>query len=126
MVVTVLYSDVVPQVGLPVYVFDETTYTYYNDTTDVNGEVSFTLPPGSYRFRSDMNGVQFWSGTNNHCTIPGCLEATIVVTIPVTVSVEDTNGVSKEGVPVYAFEGPNYTGYTGCDGRKTPSSCDHI
>jgi hypothetical protein len=51
-----------------------------------------------------MNGVQFWSRTSNHCDIPGCSEATVVVTIPVTVTVEDTNGVSKEGVPVYVFD----------------------
>jgi hypothetical protein len=87
------------------YVFDGSAYTGYNNTSDVNGEVVFDLPDGSYRFRADMNGVQFWSWTSNHCDVPGCAEATVVVTIPVTVTVEDTNGVSKEGVPVYAFDG---------------------
>jgi hypothetical protein len=55
-----------PKEGLPVYVFDEATYTGFNGTTDVNGEVSLTLPQGDYRFRSDLNGTQFWSGETNH------------------------------------------------------------
>jgi RHS repeat-associated protein len=102
-----------PKEGLPVYVFDGSSYTGYNDISDVNGVVVFDLPDGSYRFRSDLNGTQFWSGTSNHCDVPGCSEATVVVTIPVTVTVEDTDGLPKEGLPVYAFSGGTYTGFNG-------------
>ena len=41
--------------------------------------MSFTLPAGDYRFRADYDGVQFWSGGANHCTIPGCLEALVEI-----------------------------------------------
>jgi RHS repeat-associated protein len=41
--------------------------------------VVFTLPAGDYRFRADYDGVQFWSGLVNHCTIPGCLEALVEI-----------------------------------------------
>ncbi len=113
--VTVVVEDTNgdPKEGLPVYVFDGTAYTGYNDITNASGEVVFDLPEGSYRFRSDMNGTQFWSSETNHCDIPGCSNATVVVTIAVTVTVEDTDGTAKDGVPVYAFDGTTYTGYNG-------------
>jgi YD repeat-containing protein len=110
-VVTVLDTDGLPQQGLPVYVFDGISYTGFNATTDEYGQASITLPDGSYRFRADLNGTQFWSGESNHCTIPGCAEAGITVTIPVTITVQDTDGLPKEGLPVYAFSGGSYTGY---------------
>jgi len=107
--VTVEDTDGTPQEGLPVYAFDEETYTNVNATTDENGEVEFTLPEGSYRFRSDRNGTQFWSGEANHCAVPGCTAASITVTIPLTVTVTDTNGTSMEGLPVYTFDEETYT-----------------
>lgn len=112
-VVSVEDTDGLPKEGLPVYAFDGSTYTGFNDTTDVNGEVQFTLQQGDYRFRSDLNGTQFWSGEANHCTIPGCESANVVVTLPVTVMVEDGGGALLEAVPVYAFDGSTYTGYNG-------------
>lgn len=57
------------------YVFDGTTYTGFNETTDENGQSSITLPAGNYRFRADFNATQFWSGETDHCAIPGCLQA---------------------------------------------------
>lgn len=41
---------------------------------------------------------------NRHCTIPGCLDATLVVTLPVTVTAEDTDGAPNAGLPVYVFD----------------------
>jgi RHS repeat-associated protein len=111
--VTVTNTDAVPQEGLAVYVFDEVTYTGFNGTTDVNGEVSLTLPQGDYRFRSDLNGTQFWSGETNHCTIPGCLNASITVTIPMTVTVQSQTGSPYPDLPVYVFSGESYTGFNG-------------
>jgi hypothetical protein len=93
-----------PLEGIPVYVFDSSTYTGFTGTSDVNSEVILKLPVGSYRIRADYNGTQFWSGAGDHCAIPDCSTATMQVTLPVTVTVEDTNGVLKEGVPVYAFD----------------------
>jgi len=111
--VTVEDTNGDPKEGLPVYVFDGTSYTGYNDITNASGEVVFELPEGAYRFRSDLNGTQFWSGETNHCDIPGCSSAMVVVTIPVTVTVEDTDGTPKDSLPVYAFDGTTYTGYNG-------------
>ena len=112
-VVTVLDTDAVPQQGLPVYAFNGVSYTGINGTTNASGQATLTLPDGSYRFRADLNGTQFWSGESNHCTVPGCTEASVTVTIPVTVTVQDTDGLPKEGLPVYAFSGGIYTGYNG-------------
>ena len=58
--------------------------TGYNGTTDTSGHVTFTLPQGSYRFRADLNGTQFWSSTQNDCTVPGCTTAT--VTLPSSIA----------------------------------------
>ena len=80
---------------------------------DSSGQVTLTLPEGNYRFRSDLNGGQFFSGVNNHCTVPECTMA--VITVPqyesVTVTVADANGLPQPGLPVYAFDGATYTGY---------------
>jgi len=108
-----LAAEQQPQAGLPVYVFDGSTYTGFNGTTNGAGQVAFTLPEGSYRFRADFNGTQFWSGQANHCAVPGCAAATVVVTLPVTVTVQDTNGTPKAGLPVYVFDGTTYTGFNG-------------
>jgi CSLREA domain-containing protein len=109
--VSVVDSDNIPQAGLSVYAFNGTTYTGYNKVSDANGQAVFTLPQGSYRFRVDKNGTQFWSDTTNHCTIPGCSMVNVTVTVPVTVSVADTDGVAQAGLSVYAFNGTTYTGY---------------
>jgi YD repeat-containing protein len=62
-----------PYVGLTVYAFDGSTYSGYSAVTDAGGKVVFTLPLGSYRFRADFDGVPFWSGTENTCTLPTCI-----------------------------------------------------
>ena len=110
-VVTALDTNSTPQPGLAVYAFDGETYTGYSKTSDDNGQAAFTLPQGSYRFRADKNGTQFWSDTNNHCAIPGCTATSVTVTIPVVVSVLDTGGNPQAGLPVYAYDGDTYTGY---------------
>ncbi|MGD8456603.1 MAG: RHS repeat-associated core domain-containing protein [Anaerolineales bacterium] len=113
MTVTVNDTDGGPQSGLPVYVFDDTTYTGFNGTTNEYGEVDFTLPPGDYRFRADLNGTEFWSGETNHCSMPGCESATVVVTKLLTITVKDGGGMIQPDIPVYAYDGETYTGFTG-------------
>jgi RHS repeat-associated protein len=110
--VTVLDTDGSPKAGLWVYVFDGATYKNFNGTTNANGQVVFTLPQGSYRFRADLNGTQFWSGTGNHCTVPGCDNVSVTVTKPVTVTVLDTDNAPKSGLNVYAFNGSTYTNFS--------------
>jgi hypothetical protein len=79
--VTVQDSAGEPEAGLPVYAFDGTTYSSYNKTTDASGWATFTLPFGDYRFRADKNGTQYWSDTENHCTLPGCTSAVVTTTV---------------------------------------------
>ena len=95
------------------YVFDGTTYTGFNETTDASGQASITLPEGSYRFRADVDGVQFWSADENHCAIAGCTSVLLTIPDPVLVAVQDTGGAPKAGLPVYVFDGTTYTGRSG-------------
>ena len=99
--------------NVPVYVFDGEVDTGISGLTDVNGRVEFTLPNGNYRFKADMNGTPFWSGGSNHCAVPGCHYAEIIVTFPVTVRVVDETGAPLSGATVTAFDGEVSTGITG-------------
>jgi hypothetical protein len=117
-IVTVLDTNEAPKAGLKVYAFNGSTYTGYSKTTNTDGLAIFTLPLGSYRFRADLNGTQFWSGASNHCEIPGCDSAQAIVTIPVAVMVQDGGGAPKSGVNVYAFNGSTYTGYSKVSGAS--------
>jgi RHS repeat-associated protein len=111
--ITVTNTDGTAQTGLPVYAFAGTTYTGYKSTTDSNGQVSLTLPQGSYRFRADLNGTQFWSSATDTCTLPGCATASITVTKPLILTVQGQSGQPYPNLPVYAFNGTTYTGYHG-------------
>jgi uncharacterized protein GlcG (DUF336 family) len=118
--VTVLDTDDEPKAGLRVYAFDGATYSNYSATTDADGQAVFTLPQGEYRFRADFNGTRFWSAGENHCEIPGCDAASVTVTLPVTVTVLDTDGAPQPGLRVYAFDGATYSNYsatTDADGQ---------
>ena len=117
--VTVTVKDTAgaPKEGLTVYAFDGTTYKGINGKTDVNGNVTLTLPQGSYRFRADLNGTHFWSGADNHCALPGCSSVDVAVTIPLTVRVEGVDHSPFEGVKVHAFDGTTYKGYSGTSGK---------
>jgi RHS repeat-associated protein len=49
--------------GVKVYVFSETgSYLGVFGTTDVDGKTTFRLPTGTYKFRADYKGNQYWSG----------------------------------------------------------------
>ncbi|MEX0902366.1 MAG: hypothetical protein WDZ76_06525, partial [Pseudohongiellaceae bacterium] len=60
------------EAGLTVYAFDGATYVNKSAVTDAYGEAEFTLLPGSYRFRIDKAGQQYFTDTVNHCAVPGC------------------------------------------------------
>jgi predicted outer membrane repeat protein len=121
-VVTVLNASGLPEAGLKVWAMDGNTYTGYSGTTNVSGQVSLTLPQGSYRFRVDKPGAQFWSGPANHCTVPGCSQVTVVTKDAVVVTVLDTGGNPEVGLSVLAYNGTAFTGYgavTDAQGRAT-------
>jgi RHS repeat-associated protein len=109
--VTVLDTDSTPKEGLNVYAFDDDQFSGYYLTTDVNGQVTFTLPISAYHFRTDLNGTPFWSGANNHCAA-GCESAAITVAKPVTVSLVGKLDTAYPGLPIYAYIGDAYTGYS--------------
>ena len=115
-VVTVSDTTGALQEGLSVYAFSGATYTGQTGVTNIDGQVSFTLTPGAYNFRADLNGTQFFSGIIagiNTCTVPGCTTDSVTVTTPVIVTVQDTDSVPQEGLPVFAYSGTTYTGKTG-------------
>ncbi|CAE7822337.1 wapA [Symbiodinium microadriaticum] len=106
--VTVTSSAGGSEAGLTVYAFDNTTYVNKSAVTDANGEASFTLLPGDYRFRIDKNGTQFFTDDINHCTTPGCNAVSYEVPAGVTVNVSNTLGDPESGLTVYAFDDAVY------------------
>jgi len=90
--VPVLDTNEVPQTDLPVYVYNGGTYTGFSKMTSAGGQAVFTLPVGDYRFRTDQSGVQYWSGSQNHCTIPGCTSAGM--TLPAPLGILDSQGLA--------------------------------
>jgi hypothetical protein len=62
--------------------------------------------------RSALNGTQFWSAASNDCSVPGCRSTGVTVTVPLTVTVVDPSGTAQAGLPLYVFDGTNYTGYS--------------
>lgn len=113
--VTVANTAGAPQTNLPVYVFNGTTYTGFSARTDAAGIATLTLPEGSYRFRTDLNGSQYFSNTANHCSVPSCSSAAITTPVygSVTISVVDSASTALAGLPVYVFNGSTYTGWSG-------------
>ena len=99
--------------GIPVYVFTPGgSYLGMSSQTDDQGQVSFDLCDGDYKFRADYLGYQFWSDVS---TVPTTLSD--VLTIPhqgVTITVESLYQApadSLEGVRVYLFkESGSYLG----------------
>ncbi len=53
----------IPLGGVKVFVFSAAgSYLGKSGTTDAAGKVVFTLPAGSYKYRADYQGSQYWSG----------------------------------------------------------------
>ena len=114
-IITVTNSAGQPQADLPVYAFNGVTYTGYHAVTDADGHAELLLREGSYRFRADLNGLQYFSAAENHCTVMGCQSASITVPVfgEVAISVTNSANLPQEGLPVYAFDGNTYKGFSG-------------
>lgn len=115
--VSVLDTEGTPQKGLTVYAFQGTVYTNFSATTNAAGQAVLRLPQGNYRFRTDSNGQQFWSGVENHCSIPGCTIASVRVALPMSVLVKDNLSTPKPGIQVYAYDGSAYTNISAVTGE---------
>ena len=121
-VVSVVNPGGQPEVGLKVWAMNGSTYAGYMGTTNASGQVTLTLPQGDYRFRVDKPGNQFWSGSANHCTVPGCTAVTVTTKDAVVVMVLDAVGNPEVGLNILAYNGTTYTGYGGVtdsQGRAT-------
>src|SRR5262249_51112796 len=89
--VTVVNGGGVPQAGLQVWWQDGVTTTYVG-LTNAAGQVTPSLPGGSYRFRVLYSGTYFYSSLAYSCAVPGCTTSTVVVGTPMTVTVLDDSG----------------------------------
>ncbi len=112
-VLTVQKATGVPMVDVPVYAFSPAgSYLGINARTDTSGQASFSLSEGSYMFRTDYLGYQFWS---NVCSIPGLLSDALTIDhTDVSISVSQVYGLDSEpldNIPVYLFtESGSYQG----------------
>ncbi len=106
--VTVKNANGVGQVGATVSLYNLTTFAGSTRTTNGSAQAVFQLLPGSYRFKTVVNGVSYWSGTSNTCTLPECNSDTVTVPSPVTVTVRDFNGIAQSGLTVSLYNGTSF------------------
>lgn len=103
-VLTVLKEPSDPLSGIKIYLFNaKGSYLGLSGTSGTDGSAAFNLPDGSYKFRVDYLGYQFWTDL---FTVPAGLSGT--VTIPHqnrTIKVEGVyrGSVPLAGVKVYLF-----------------------
>ncbi len=85
-----------------VYVYDEDgRYIKKGKKTDNNGNVTFELPSGKYRFRVIEKSQSYWS---DEITVPQTTSATITVTDEnLVVAVEDRKHEPLGGIAVYIY-----------------------
>lgn len=94
--------------GVTVYAFDGSSYAGVSAVSNSSGEAVLALPDGSYRFRADVAGTQYFSDTVNHCSIPGCSALTMEIPRAVEVYVTGSAGGPEAGLTVYAFDENTY------------------
>ena len=104
-VLTVEKAPGAPLAGVPIYVFTSSgTYLNLTKQTDAQGQVSFELADGSYKFRADYRGYQFWSAVS---AVPGTLSGVLAIAhqdVTITVNeVYQSNTAPLEAIKVYLF-----------------------
>ncbi len=83
-----------PLPGVNVYVFSAAgAYVGVSGTTNGSGKAFFTLPGGTYDFRADYQGGQYWSGASG--IVAGQVNSVTIVTLPGTIQVPDVVGLSQ-------------------------------
>ncbi|MBT3390148.1 MAG: hypothetical protein HN413_07025 [Chloroflexi bacterium] len=87
---------------VPVYAFNTTgDYSGISGRTDKNGIAIVDLPDGSYKFRADYDGQEYWSDA---VTSPDVDSTTIQVGgTQVTVKVVTSNGTGLANLKVYTY-----------------------
>ncbi|MFC1885076.1 hypothetical protein ACFL2O_09930, partial [Thermodesulfobacteriota bacterium] len=94
-----------PLTGVMCYVFNEAgAYLGLLGSTDANGETSFDLTDGAYKFRVNYLGNQFWSDV---VSVPASMDVTRTIAhqdVSITVSgVAGSDTQARENVRVYLF-----------------------
>ena len=88
-----------------VYVFTESeTYLGLNNTTNAQGIAEFILPEGTYRFRGDFQGNQYWATAQ----INAHEENNVLINTgggSFTLHVQHDDGTPMDDIPVYLFNG---------------------
>ena len=99
--VTVSRGGDVPLSGVKCYVFGvQGTYLGLFGSTDAEGRVAFDLADGSYRFRIDYLGDQFWSAA---ATVPETLSIDLDIPHETVEAAVHTGYGTPAGVRVYLF-----------------------
>lgn len=106
-------SEASPAAGVKVYVFNGTTYMGRNAVTDSQGIAAFDLPQGTWRFRADYLGSQYWGEgpvlPDQDNTVEIDPENTSLA-----LTLEKGPGSPLAGVKVYAFtDSGTYLGLNG-------------
>ncbi|MCK5614446.1 RHS domain-containing protein [Candidatus Pacearchaeota archaeon] len=103
---------------------DQDKYLGIKGITDENGQLSFTLPTGSYTFRTDYLGSQFWSSG----TIVADQENEVTVNTgggSFSLTVNKTDGNPLTNVKVYLFsEAGKYLGQNSLTNEQGQVSFD--
>jgi hypothetical protein len=83
------------------------TATKAQGTTDAAGQLSLLLPPGSYRFRGDASGAQYFSAGTDTCLVETgpCTEGNLIIAPRVSVTFADSGGTLLASRTVRAFDG---------------------
>lgn len=101
---TVLQGSSIPLAGVKSYVFSEAgSYLGLSGTLDSNGQATFTLANGSYKFRVDYLGNQFWTDVY---AVPVNLAGSLTIphqNVKITVSGVYQGTQALSGVNVYLF-----------------------
>ncbi len=94
---------VAPIQNVKIYLFTITgAYLGQNATTDANGEAVFTLPEGSYKFRADYQGSQYWATAN----VTAGVDNPIILSTGgglFALTVQSDSGAPIIDIPVYVF-----------------------
>jgi RHS repeat-associated protein len=80
-IVTVADSDHEPVPDLAVYAYlGQDEYGDISGGTDFYGKTTLMLPEGTYRFKTEQYGIEFWSNPTANCNTPNeCTNASITV-----------------------------------------------
>ncbi len=107
--VTVQTDSTEPITGVNCYVFNEAdTYLGMFGATNNDGQVSFELSDGTYKFRVDYMGEQFWSEL---ATVPDDSTTEVNIEEEIVEVTVTSAGVPAAGIRVYLFsESDSYLG----------------